>query len=333
MSKMTRARLLIVSVLAAGATLTIPSVAQETARYDGPIIDMHMHASNVQVGPDGKPLSAPLRCYPGPCEGGPAAATTEEEVLRMTLVAMDRHNIVLGFLSGYDASPESLTPNAERVRAWVKAAPHRFIPSAFLAQPGTPTVDFLRREYDEGRLKGLGEITTQYYGRRPDDAALAPYFSLAAELDIPTHIHTLGIGAPLPTFRPSAGNPLLLEDVLARHSELRLFVENSGFPFTQEWIAIAYQFPQLYGEVSTTTWIINRNAFNNHLRTLVEAGLSKRIMFGSDQMQWPETIALAIEAIETADFLSAEQKADIFYNNAARFLRLSEEEIARHHGR
>jgi len=25
--------------------------------------------------------------------------------------------------------------------------------------------------------------------------------------------------------------------------------------------------------------------FNNHLRTLVEAGLWKRIMFGSDQMQ------------------------------------------------
>lgn len=56
-------------------------------------------------------------------------------------------------------------------------------------------------------------------------------------------------------------------------------------------------------------------------------------MFGSDQMQWPETIALAIEAINTADFLTAEQKRDILYNNAARFLRLSEEEIARHHGR
>ncbi len=308
------------------------AAAQEGARYEGPIIDMHMHAPNVQVGPDGKPVPVPLRCYPGPCEGGPAAATTEEEVLRMTLAAMDRHNIVLGFLSGYDGSPDSLTPNTERVQVWVKAAPGRFIPSAVLSQPGKPTVEFLRKEYVEGRLKGLGEIATQYYGHRPDDSALAPYFSLAAELDIPTHIHTLGIGARYPTFRSSAGNPLWLEDVLARHPDLRLFVENCGFPFTQEWIAIAYQYPQLYCEVSTATWIINRNAFNNHLRTLVEAGLSKRIMFGSDQMQWPETIALAIEAIETADFLTAEQKADIFYNNAARFLRLSKETIAKHHG-
>ncbi len=330
---MNKLRLLIVSGLAAVATLSTPASGQETTRYDGPIIDMHMHASNVQLGPDGKPPPVPLRCYPGPCEGGPAAATTDEELFQMTLAAMDRHNIVLGFLSGFDMSSDLLIPNFERVQAWVKAAPGRFIPGAFLTQPGKPTVDFLKKEYAEGRLKGLGEIATQYYGYRPDDSALTPYFSLAAELGIPTHIHTLGIGAPLPTFRSSAGSPLLLEDVLVHHSDLRLFVENSGFPFTQEWIALAYQYPQVYGEVSTITWIVNRNAFYNHLRTLVEAGLSKRIMFGSDQMQWPETIGMAVEAIQSAGFLSAEQKADIFYNNAAQFLRLSEEEIARHHGR
>ncbi len=165
-------------------------------------------------------------------------------------------------------------------------------------------MEFLRKEYVEGRFEGLGEIATQYYGYRPDDEALAPYFSLAAELDLPAHIHTLGIGAPLPTFRSSAGNPLLLEEVLARHSNLRLFVENSGFPFTQEWVAMTYQYPQLYGEVSTATWIVDRNAFYRHLRTLVESGLSKRIMFGSDQMQWPETIGIAVEAIQSAGFLT-----------------------------
>ncbi len=56
-------------------------------------------------------------------------------------------------------------------------------------------------------------------------------------------------------------------------------------------------------------------------------------MFGSDQMMWPEVIDIAIETIEAADFLTEEEKRDIFYNNAARFLRLSEEEIARHHGK
>ena len=42
-------------------------------------------------------------------------------------------------------------------------------------------------------------------------------------------------------------------------------------------------------------------------------------------MIWPETIRLAIETIDSADFLTDEQKRDIFYNNAARFLRLDEQ--------
>ena len=86
-------------------------------------------------------------------------------------------------------------------------------------------------------------------------------------------------------------------------------------------------------DVSTITWLIPRAAFHDYLRRLVLAGFADRIMFGSDQMSWPETIELAVQGIESAEFLSSEQKRDIFYNNAARFLRLSEEEIARHHGR
>jgi predicted TIM-barrel fold metal-dependent hydrolase len=70
-----------------------------------------------------------------------------------------------------------------------------------------------------------------------------------------------------------------------------------------------------------------------YVRELVENGLGQRIMFGSDQMIWPEVIDEAVEIIQTAEFLALEQKADIFYNNAARFFRLSDEEIAQHHDR
>ena len=66
---------------------------------------------------------------------------------------------------------------------------------------------------------------------------------------------------------------------------------------------------------------------------MVDAGMEKRILFGSDQMNWPDAIGEAIKSIETAPFLSAGQKRDIFYNNAARFLRLSEAEIAGDHQR
>lgn len=73
--------------------------------------------------------------------------------------------------------------------------------------------------------------------------------------------------------------------------------------------------------------------FHDYLRALVTAGLGDRLMFGSDQMVWPDALEAAIVAIETADFLSDDQKRDILYHNAARFLRLDEAEIAAHHGR
>ena len=40
-------------------------------------------------------------------------------------------------------------------------------------------------------------------------------------------------------------------------------------------------------------------------------------------------LGVGIDTIEQAPFLSAAQKRDIFYNNAARFLRLSPEELRR----
>jgi len=56
-------------------------------------------------------------------------------------------------------------------------------------------------------------------------------------------------------------------------------------------------------------------------------------MFGSDQMGWPGVIERSIAVIEDAPFLGPTEKRDILYDNAARFLRLGADEIARHHGR
>ena len=47
-------------------------------------------------------------------------------------------------------------------------------------------------------------------------------------------------------------------------------------------------------------------------------------------MVWPGVIERSIAVIKEAPFLSEDQKRDILYNNAARFLRLGDEEMARH---
>jgi len=300
---------LLVTVTAAAALALHYTPATSPAQPRQPIIDMHLHAD---LPPEDVPEGVPAFCRPEPCHGT-GAATDNAATLEKTLAAMDRYNIVKAFLSGRDMAI---------VQRWVARAPKRFVPSPFMFKPGEPDPQTLRREYAAGRLRGLGEIATQLAGVAPNDPALKPYLALAEEFDLPVLIHTAGIGPYLPGFRSAAGNPLLLEDVLVRHPKLRVFIENAGFPYRGEMIAMMYQYPQLHADVSTISWIIPRTAFYDHLEALVRAGLGKRLMFGSDQMRWPEKIGQGIEAIENAPFLTHEQKRDIFYNNAARFLRL-----------
>ena len=123
---------------------------------------------------------------------------------------------------------------------------------------------------------------------------------------------------------------LLLEDVLVKHPKLRINVMHAGYPMLNDTLALLYAHPQVYVDTGVIVYTQPRPAFYRYLQALVDAGFGKRILFGSDQMVWPETIERAIAVIDEAPFLSPEQKRDIFYNNAARFLRLDVATVARH---
>lgn len=291
--------------------LSLMSLMGAQAQERPPIIDMHMHARvTMPKTPAGDPV--PRLCFPDPCTRYPSAASADGDILRLTLDAMERNNIVLAFLSD----------PLNQVYRWVSAAPDRFIASPVVLDPGAVNLDELRREYEAGKLGGMGELATQYRGFAPNDPKLDPFFALAVEYDVPVLIHTEGIAGASPDFRIADGHPELLQEVLEKYPGLRLYMENAGFPFLGEAIALMYRYPNVYADVSTITWIIPRDAFYDYLEGLMDAGLGSRLMFGSDQMYWPESIDLAIDAIESAPFLSEDQKRDIFYNNAARFLRL-----------
>lgn len=104
-----------------------------------------------------------------------------------------------------------------------------------------------------------------------------------------------------------------------------------GSPFVDQMIAMMFTYPNLYVDVAMNNWAFPRAQFHDALKRMVDAGLGKRILFGSDQMYWPDAIGEAIGSIETAPFLSAEQKRDILYDNAARFLRLTPAQVAADH--
>ena len=281
-----------------------------------PKIDMHQHANPAGYLPDGS-------IVPNIATGKPSKATTDEEILHLTLEYMDKHNI----------EKSVITWSLKHVYRWMDEAPDRFIPgiclsTSVLGEP-YPDPEMLREEIKEGRIKVMGEIASMYDGVPPNDPCLEPYFALAEEMDIPVLIHCCGTSAPNSGAYCRHGRPLLLEDVLKKHPNLRIWLENAGFPYLDEMTVLMMMYENVYVDVSTMTWLFSSEVFYDYIGRLVKGAylgfglpLVKRVMFGSDQMQWPETIEWAINRIEQAPFLSEEQKQDIFYNNAKRFLRL-----------
>jgi predicted TIM-barrel fold metal-dependent hydrolase len=195
------------------------------------------------------------------------------------------------------------------VKKWKDAAPNRVIMgTSFESGPGSDKflpVDQLRPLFTSGDFKIMGEIGLQYQGMSPSDMSVDQYFALAEELDIPVGIH-MGTGGSgranvaMPKFRGSMGNPLLLDNLLT------LLQANS----------------HVNVDVAGLIWSYPIKEVNTYIQRIVDAGFEDRIMFGTDQMIWPKLMATSISVIQNADYLTPEQKRDILYNNAARFLRL-----------
>jgi predicted TIM-barrel fold metal-dependent hydrolase len=308
-----------------------------------PIIDMHLHAGPADAqGPPPRRICAPLLAFPArdprwtarqygavlqqhkDCARPLMSAATDEELMRQSLEILERRNIYAVTSGPWD-----------HVRRWKAAAPGRVIPALAFHVHNAP-IDSVRRLVEAGQIAVLGEVLNQFVGVAPNDSLFEPYLALAEARDVPIGIH-IGPG-PAGAFylgatgyRAALASPVLLEEVLIEHPTLRVYVMHAGWPMLDEMLLMLHAHPQLYVDVGVISYILPIAEFHSYVRRLVDAGFGKRILFGSDQMVWPQAIEIAIGNIEAATFLSAEQKRDIFYHNAARFLRLTPDEIARHH--
>jgi predicted TIM-barrel fold metal-dependent hydrolase len=327
--------------LVAAVAIVLPLDAQSPPP---PIIDMHMHAlatdaEATAVCPgiiEGFPAMEPGRPWPDtimerlrkpPCAAPIWSPTSASELMDRTFAVMKRRN-VYGVTSG------------SRTDQWKQASPERIIPSlAFeLGAPNAMSPDAVRSALASGRYRAFGEVLNQYRGFDPSDPAFDPYLAIVEELDIPMSIH-VGIGPPgapyldSPKYRARLHSPLMIEEALIKHPKLRVSLMHAGWPMLDDLLAVMWTHPQVYVDVGAISVALPLAGFHDYLRRIVEAGFGKRVMFGSDQMVYPEVIEMAIQSIEQASFLTPDQKRDIFYNNAARFLKLTETEIARHSGR
>jgi uncharacterized protein len=217
------------------------------------------------------------------------------------------------------------------VQKWKDAAPARVIPGTSFENGMPPgqrvPLEELRKDFTKDGFKVMGEIGLQYEGISPSDPSVDSYFALAEELDIPVAIH-MGTGGSgranitVPKFRGSMGNPLLLEDLLARHPKLRVQVMHAGYPMIDNMLTLLQANSHVYIDVAGLIWSYPIKEVNRYIERLVDAGFEDRVMFGTDQLLWPKLMAYSISIIQNADYLTPQQKRDILYNNAARFLRL-----------
>ncbi len=292
--------------------------------YEGPIIDMHIHAVDDRSDQIGMVFQNDLT---GKTHIGSKSAHNQIEE---TIAKFREHNIVKAVVS-----PELSIQKNSPTEAWYDYAPETVLMGVPWRE--LPSIDTLRQKHAEGKLHILAEVAPMYEGILPTDERLTAYFDLAEELDIPVGYHLFPGGPPgaaysfAPKLRAAQAKPLQFENILIAHPKMRIYIIHAGWPYLEDMKALMYAHPQVYVDIGVIDWLIPKQEFHNFLKGLVDAGFANRIMYGSDQMIWVDVIDHAIDAVNSADFLTTEQKADIFYYNAARFLRLSEEEIKKHH--
>lgn len=310
-----------------------------------PVIDMHLHALRANdQGPAPLSMGVPFDQFGSHdpkqdyemtfmqamktghwSKQSTTSPLTDDSLRILTLKALRDHN-VYAVTSG----------EIDLVRKWKSEEPKRIINAVYwdfssIKRFGL-TIDSMTKLFKTGEFKVFGEVGIQYEGYSPSDSAFEPYLKMAEALDIPVGVH-VGPGPPgviylgANRYRAALHSPLVLEEALVKHPKLRVYAMHAGWPMIDDLLATLYAHPQLYIDLGIISYDTPIKEYYYYLERIVNAGFCNRIMFGSDNMVWPATIQIAIDRIQKAPFLTESQKRDILYNNAARFLRLTPEQI------
>ena len=280
------------------------------------IIDMHIHSYSDKDFGAREPASDHY---------GKQGAKNAEIHRQETVAIFKKWNIVKAVVSG---NPESVAQWAE------KDSDNRVIRGILMFSPDDYGFDSVKFEelVRNKSIEVFGEIGAYYSGTTLSDSCWQPYLRICEKYDIPVAVHTGG-GDPGGTYswspkaRLKLGDPYLIEDVLVKYPKLRIYLmHNGGEEWHEHALRLMAYYPQLYTDIAVMLWVEpnTQRTVSEFLKNVKNAGYLNRVMFGSDQMVWPYAIEKSIQFLNDLPFLSKQDKADILYNNAARFLKLKE---------
>lgn len=185
---------------------------------------------------------------------------------------------------------------------------------------GEAAIEEARRQVGELGVRGF-KFHPSVQGFDPSADEFDPLWSTIEELGVPIIVHTgqTGAGAGTPGgwgFRLSLSNPMLLDDVAARHPELQVIMAHPSVPWQDEALSIATH--KLNTWIDLSGW--SPKYFSPALVRAARTYLKHKMLFGSDMPAL--TPDRWLKDVQTLEF-PPEVHEMIVKQNAARLLGLS----------
>ena len=227
------------------------------------------------------------------------------------LHAMDAAGVERATVSAWHGPSGVIISNAE-IAALVKAHPDRLVglASVDLARP-MEAVRELRRAVEFDDARGL-RLLPWLWNLPPNDRRYYPLYAACVDLGIPFCTQA-GHAGPLCESEP--GRPIpYLDQVALEFPELVIVAGHTGFPWTQELIALAMKYPNLY--IDTSAYKPSR--YPRELIDYMRASGCKKVLFASDfPMLTPAACLAEVGQLQLTD----EARARFLYGNATHIFR------------
>ena len=249
------------------------------------------------------PMFASIRRWTG--------ATMPDDVpLELTIGALEGAGVSRALVTAWWGPAGALVSNDE-VAGFVAAHPERLtgVASVDLLRP-MEAVRELRRAVKTLGMKGL-RLLPWLFGLPPNDRRYYPLYAECVELGIP---FCLQVGHTGPMRSSEPGRPIpYLDEVALDFPELTIVAGHIGYPWTQEMIALATKYPNVY--IDTSAWKPSR--FPPEFSAYLRGHGRRKVLFGSNYpMLLPGTCLSEVPALgldeETTRLYLGENAARVF---------------------